>query len=345
MNDIDKQIPKKDISLYVMNKRIFSSMHGDWINPQKMVFMFSGQLSEWYTISENLAQSINPGELYFFFDRPGYLDTKDLRIPFYLEAIPEFNRQLREIALEAVENLPQEIINLSHSWGGSYLLSEIFLDLQGQNIQLDSVFENIVYRKFDKMSYFWIFVDPFFATKTFCTEGFWIYGYMAWPFFNLMYYVSRIIKKLNKTSFSATLFKRYCKSVLLVVGDICQGFARIINPVWYLNFFEMIDAFSLYREYDFNSFLRKFSHSLKLHIFPFDSSDPKYANILIFTKGFATFPGKVAEMQKIANLSIYRKSFLLFSGYHNSLNKDPNGYKILREMLDFSYQNRGVKDI
>lgn len=142
-------LPCKPMSLYVLKERINSAIYGNWRNPKRLVFLFSGNLESWVEIADSMTKTAYPEDAYFFFNRPGYRGSSDLEYPLFLEKIPEFNQTLREIALEAVEQLPLEIINLGHSYGAFLILVDIALNPSARE------------------KYYWIMLDPFLPLESY----------------------------------------------------------------------------------------------------------------------------------------------------------------------------------
>ena len=135
-------MPSKPMTSYVLGKRIACVMYGNWVNPTRAVFMFSGNCSDWLASSSSMVQYLSPSDVYIFFDRPGYTGSDQVNGPFYLEGITPFTSAIRSILLEAIETQATEIVNFGHSCGGFWCLVDI---LSNKSSTQQS----------------WILVDPF----------------------------------------------------------------------------------------------------------------------------------------------------------------------------------------
>jgi hypothetical protein len=237
-----------------------------------------------------------------------------------MDLIPEFNRSLREICLEAVEGLPEEIINFGHSYGAFWMLADLVLN--------ESIREK----------HSWIMVDPFLP--------FWSYSGLSPPlgFLGYCYMIATaqicLFLKQKRTGFFNRLLKNMSLIFLRTTANCLSFFVKIAGyrgP----NILEMLDMASLFEQAKYSSILKSIKNSVKLHLVGITSEKPEFS--FVRTKGFATNYSIRDDMVNFSGeLSIYAKHFLLLDGDHPYLETE-NGYGMLRQILDFSYRQRRKK--
>ena len=45
--------PHKELSFLVLGKKMYSAVFGNWVNPERVIFMFSGNLRGWLINKNN----------------------------------------------------------------------------------------------------------------------------------------------------------------------------------------------------------------------------------------------------------------------------------------------------
>ena len=351
----------KELSFLVLGKKMYSVVFGNWANPERVIFMFSGNSGTWLTdlddtlepislpsetYAAKMIQSAPPGDAYIFFNRFGYQYSDPASNLFFIEDIPNFYDAIRNTLIEAIEQPPKEIINFGYSAGGILILIDMVLGNENSidpiNTKTDSNF--LVFN--DRKNYHWIIVDPLLTNKIFFSniikeriQKNLILRSIASLFtpilFNFLSSLYIVNKNKNKFGFFMGLFAEYCRQILIYIGENNINYRNFFlkKLKMDLNFVEIIDLFSFYRQKNCLNLLEKSKGKQLLHVVGFFSFN------FGFYSGFAT--NKICEnqMKDIANLSKYSNSYLrIIAESHTSMSLH-NGDQIFNQILQFAYNN------
>ena len=351
----------KELSFLVLGKKMYSVVFGNWANPERVIFMFSGNSGTWLTdlddtlepislpsetYAAKMIQSAPPGDAYIFFNRFGYQYSDPASNLFFIEDIPNFYDAIRNTLIEAIEQPPKEIINFGYSAGGILILIDMVLGNENSidpiNTKTDSNF--LVFN--DRKNYHWIIVDPLLTNKVFLLnlikesqKNLILRGMMSVfiPIFsNFFSSLSIISKNKNKFGFFMGLFAEYCRQILIYTKETDTNYKNFFLKMLKIdqNFTELMDLFSFDRQKNCLSLLEKSKMKFKLHVIGIYSYSSK--NDL----GFATNEICENQIKDTANLSKYSNSYLrIIAESHTSMSLH-NGDQIFNQILQFAYSKR-----
>lgn len=104
---------------------------------------------------------------------------------------------------------------------------------------------------------------------------------------------------------------------------------------------EMYDIFNLVKDKKYSKLLESIKNTVKLHLIGITSENPEFSSAGKLHKGFATNKEIKKCMESITKkISVYSSSFLTINGTHTFLFLNEKRCIMLREVLDFAYNNR-----
>ena len=368
--------PHKELSFLVLGKKMYSAVFGNWVNPERVIFMFSGNLRGWLinknndlseissldqTIAFKIIQLCSQNDAYIFFNRFGYEYSDPIDDLFFIEDIPIFNNEVRSILIQAIEQPPKEIINFGHSCGGMFLLTDIILGNENSIDPINTKTDSNLLILNERKNYHWIILDPFLTNKIFVEN---VIKNIAIAY-NLNIFIKNIVntfsivsfnffsslciinKNKKKFRFLMSLFAEYCKQ-LLKHGAHILAVATNNYQIFFLknfkmnpNLVELMDSFSLYRQKNCSKLLIENKEKFKLHVVGILTSPIAKRRI---PPGFATNPVSENQMKNISNnLSNYSNSYLQVAGHHTILGQTIDEGRMFKEILEFAYKNRENK--
>ena len=359
--------PYKELSFLVLGKKMYSAVFGNWTNPERVIFMFSGNSGTWLnsinnilepvsspdeTYAAKIIQSAPPGDAYIFFNRFGYQYSDPMQELFFIEDIPNFNDAIRNTLIEAIEQPPKKIINFGHSFGATLIMIDMILGNQNSidpiNTKTDS--NSLVLN--DRKNYHWIIFDPLLTNKVFLLNLikekiqknliFRSIASVFTPIFsNFFSSLSIISKNKNRFGFFMRLFAEYCRQILIHIKETDTNYKNFFLKMLKIdeNLTELMDVFSFYRQKNCLSLLEK-TKGNQLHVVGiFSPFLFKSSSFGLTASGFATNEICENQMKDIANTSKYSNSYLRITAESHTCISEDNGDQIFSQILKFSYDN------